>query len=74
MGKVYISIYSLEQVAAEIQISTKILGIPATNIHVIKVTARLSYRPVVRTNLLSFPMRAMQSPSAEKLIWTSAAK
>lgn len=34
MGKVYIAMYSPEQVAAEIQICTKTLGIPATNIYV----------------------------------------
>lgn len=77
MGKVYIAIYSLEQLTAEIQICTKILGIPATNIYV-NQTARLPYQSVVRTNLLSlsysYPIRFMRNPSVEKLICTSATK
>lgn len=34
MGTVYIAMHSVEQVAAEVQICTKTLGIPAANIHV----------------------------------------
>jgi len=44
----------------------------------VNVTTILSYRAVVRTNLLFLsyrsPKRLMHNPSVEKLDWTSAAK
>jgi len=36
MGKVYIEVYSVEQVSAEIQIFTKTFRVPATNLYVSK--------------------------------------